>query len=61
MSRQRRWLRPLLALEVANAQAELPTDSSEHAASAWAFGKTKLFMRGYLFAHLGRRLAHEIL
>ena len=50
------WLHPLLSLEVAAARRHLPPDSAEHAcAQPWAFGKSKLFMRGFLFTHIGRR------
>ena len=49
------WLKKLLDAETAAARAELPAGSIEHAAQGWVLGRTKVFMRGFLFAYLGRQ------
>lgn len=49
------WLQEVIELELVAARDELPPDSSERTVTAWAWGRTKVFMRGFLFAHLGRQ------
>lgn len=49
------WLAPLLNLETEAAQDALPITSVERDATPWAIGKTKLFLRGFLFVHLNRK------